>query len=113
APCHSISRYRHGSRSACAARSTATRSRWPHIQARSRSQLIARSVFMPTDAAAVLAQIEGAIAYVDTLAPGDVDQLRRLRATLEAAYDRLHRKAHAAAIFHHHAPCHDHHTRNQ
>ncbi len=48
-------------------------------------------VFVPNEAAAVLDQIEGALAYVDTLAPREtVDELKRVRASLEAAHRRLH-----------------------
>ena len=51
----------------------------------------------------VLDQIQGALAYVDTIAPrADARRFRQLRATLEAAYNRLHQRMHAAGIYHHH-----------
>lgn len=59
------------------------------------------------DAIAVLEQIQGAIAYVDTIAPRpEARRFVALRATLEAAYDRLHRRMHAAGVHHRH-PLHD------
>jgi hypothetical protein len=64
-------------------------------------------VFSQPDAAAVLDQIQGAIAYVDTLAPrAEARRHRELRATLEAAYNRLHARMHRAGVYHTH-PLHD------
>jgi hypothetical protein len=64
-------------------------------------------LFSEPDAAAVLDQIQGAIAYVDTLAPRpEVRRYRELRATLEAAYNRLHQRMHQAGVYHMH-PLHD------
>ncbi|MBB4375154.1 hypothetical protein GGD63_008001 [Bradyrhizobium sp. cir1] len=50
-----------------------------------------KPIFAEADAVSVLAQIEGSIAYIDTLAP-KTDEARhsRLRATLELAHHRLH-----------------------
>jgi hypothetical protein len=64
-------------------------------------------LFSEPDAAAVLDQIQGAIAYVDTLAPRpEVRRYRELRATLEGAYNRLHQRMHQAGVYHMH-PLHD------
>jgi hypothetical protein len=64
-------------------------------------------LFSEPDATTVLDQIQGALAYVDTLAPRpDALRFRELRATLERAYDRLHRRMHAAGVYHRH-PLHD------
>lgn len=64
-------------------------------------------LFSELDAGTVLDQIQGAIAYVDTLAPRpEVRRYRELRATLEAAYNRLHQRMHQAGIYHAH-PLHD------
>jgi hypothetical protein len=66
-------------------------------------------LFSSADATTVLDQIEGAIAYVDTLAPPpDAKRLRQLRATLETAYNRLHQRMHAASVYHRHSTLHDH-----
>ncbi|HEX7291802.1 MAG TPA: CehA/McbA family metallohydrolase [Conexibacter sp.] len=63
--------------------------------------------FCETDAMAVLDQIQGALAYVDTIAPRpEARRFRELRATLETAYQRLHQRMHAAGIYHRH-PLHD------
>jgi hypothetical protein len=60
-------------------------------------------LFSEPDAMAVLDQIQGAMAYVDTIAPrADARRFRELRATLEAAYNRLHQRMHAAGIYHRH-----------
>jgi hypothetical protein len=58
---------------------------------------------------AVLNQIEGAIAYVDTIAPRpEANRFKQLRATLDAAYNRLHQQMHRNGIYHHHTPLHHH-----
>lgn len=68
-----------------------------------------KPLFSPKDAMAVLEQIEGAIAYVDTIAPRPAAQrFKQMRATLEAAHNRLHQRMHNNGIFHRHTPLHDH-----
>jgi hypothetical protein len=68
-----------------------------------------KPLFSKNDAVAVLEQIEGAIAYVDTIAPRpEALRYKQLRATLEAAYNRLHQRLHQNGIFHPHTPLHDH-----
>ncbi len=60
-------------------------------------------LFSAMDSMAVLDQIQGALAYVDTLAPrAEARRLRQLRATLETAYTRLHERMHAAGVYHTH-----------
>lgn len=67
-------------------------------------------ILVETEALAVLEQIEGAIAYVDTLAPRPEEvRFKRMRATLESAYNRLHQRLHQAGVFHQHSPVHQHH----
>lgn len=66
-------------------------------------------LFSAPDAMLVLDQIEGALAYVDTLAPRpEAERFRRMRASLEAAHNRLHQRMHRAGIYHQHTPLHDH-----
>jgi hypothetical protein len=66
-----------------------------------------RPHFREQDAADVLDQIQGAIAYVDTLATrADVRRHQRLRTVLEGAYGLLHQRLHAAGAYHRH-PLHD------
>jgi hypothetical protein len=56
---------------------------------------------------AVLDQIQGTLAYVDTIAPrAEARRFRDLRATLETAYNKLHHRMHAAGVYHRH-PLHD------
>jgi hypothetical protein len=69
-----------------------------------------RPIFVETEALAVLEQIEGALAYVDTLAPRPEEiRFKRLRATLETAHNRLHQRLHQDGVFHQHSPVHQHH----
>ena len=65
--------------------------------------------FKREDAIAVLEQIEGAIAYVDTLAPKPAaQQYKKIRAAIEAAHTRLHQLMHRQGIYHEHNPLHEH-----
>lgn len=68
-----------------------------------------KPLFAQADAMTVLEQIEGAIAYVDTLAPRPAAQrFKQLRATLETAHNQLHQRMHRAGLYHHHTPLHNH-----
>ena len=61
--------------------------------------------FVQKDAAAVLAQIEGALAYVDTLASRPAaERFRQLRASIEIAHQRLHQRMHQYGLMHQHIP---------
>lgn len=65
--------------------------------------------FKREDAIAVLEQIEGALAYVDTLAPKPAArQFKQIRAAIEAAHNRLHHLMHRQGIYHQHNPLHEH-----
>ena len=67
-----------------------------------------KPLFSPTDAASVLQQIEGSLAWLDTLAPrGDADRFTRMRATLASAHTRLHDRLHQQGVAHLHTPVHD------
>ncbi len=71
--------------------------------------VVDKPLFVESEAMAVLEQIEGAIAYVDTLAPRpEALRYKQLRATLESAYNRLHRRLHRQGIFHQHTPLDSH-----
>lgn len=60
-------------------------------------------IFAHLDALQILAQLEGVVAYLDTLAPrSDGQALLRIRATIEAAYQRLHRRLHQQGLYHQH-----------
>ncbi len=68
-----------------------------------------KPVYNPQDAYEMLKQIEGAIAYVDTLASRpDAERFRKMQLTLESAYNRLHQRMHQHGVFHEHGPLHDH-----
>ena len=70
--------------------------------------------FSAVDAGLILDQIEGALAYVDTIAPRpDASRYRQLRATLEGAWNRLHQTMHRHGVFHRHTPLHDHATHHE
>lgn len=65
--------------------------------------------FHQADAIAVLEQIEGALAFVDTLAPKpEAQQFKRIRAALESAHNKLHHLMHRQGIYHDHSPLHAH-----
>lgn len=66
--------------------------------------------FNDQDALSILAQIEGARAYVDTLAPRpDEKRFKAMRLVLEQAYNRMHQRLHAHGVFHEHVLDADHH----
>lgn len=66
-------------------------------------------VYSLQDAVAVLTQIEGSLAFVDTLATrGEAEQYQRLRLKLETAWNRLHQRMHREGVYHKHTPVHDH-----
>jgi hypothetical protein len=62
------------------------------------------------DALTILEQIEGAIAWMDTLAtPVDAQRHRAMRLKLAAIHRDFHQRMHAAGLFHQHAGPHHHH----
>ena len=66
-------------------------------------------IYAPKDAMDILKQIEGAIAFVDTIAPRpEADAYRKLRLTLESAWNTLHQRMHQQGNYHEHSPLHDH-----
>ncbi len=66
-------------------------------------------LFSEVDAVNILEQIEGAIAYVDTIAPRpEAQRYKHLRAILESAHNRMHGRLHAQGLAHRHTPIHLH-----
>ncbi len=60
-------------------------------------------LFRQPDATAVLEQIEGALTYLNTLAPRpDVIRFEKMLATLAAARNQMHQRLHQHGIFHEH-----------
>ena len=68
-----------------------------------------KPIYSQADATTILEQIEGAIAYLDTIAPRpEATRMKQMRATLEAAHNRLHQQMHRDGVYHDHSPLHDH-----
>jgi hypothetical protein len=62
------------------------------------------------DAVTILEQIEGALAYVDTVGTRAEDRVyKRMRQVLEASHRELHNRMHQAGHFHEHTLPQDHH----
>jgi len=62
------------------------------------------------DAASILTQIEGALAYLDTLGTyAEAEAYRRMRLVLTATHRRLHNRLHAHGMMHDHTPGEEHH----
>ena len=65
--------------------------------------------FAAADALTILEQIEGAMAYIDTIATrAEARRYRSMRLVLESAYRRLHDRMHEAGLDHTHSPVSDH-----
>ena len=61
------------------------------------------------DALTILEQIEGALAYVDTIGTrADAAAYKRMRMVLESAHRSLHNRMHEAGHYHEHTPVADH-----
>jgi hypothetical protein len=71
---------------------------------------VAGSAFMAAaDALSILQQVEGMIAYLDTISiRADVKTYQRMRLLLTSAHRSLHNRMHQNGVFHQHAPANDH-----
>lgn len=70
--------------------------------------------FSAVDAVTMLDQIEGALAYIDTLGTrADDATYKRMRMTLTAAHRKLHNELHRCGHHHHHTHPHDHHRHHE
>lgn len=66
--------------------------------------------FAAADAVTILDQIEGALAYLDTVGTrADTAAYKRMRMILTAAHRRLHNELHRRGHYHEHTHEHDHH----
>ena len=66
--------------------------------------------YADADALTILEQIEGAMAYIDTIAiRADVKRYKEMRLVLESAYRRLHNRMHEHGFHHQHSHGTDHH----
>jgi hypothetical protein len=64
------------------------------------------------DALTILEQIEGALAYIDTVGTrADIKTYKRLRLVLTAAHRELHNRMHQLGHYHEHTPVKDHRKR--
>jgi hypothetical protein len=63
----------------------------------------------PADAVTILEQIEGALAYLDTVGTRAEDHVyKRMRLVLESAHRSLHNRMHQLGHYHTHTPTEDH-----
>jgi hypothetical protein len=61
------------------------------------------------DAVTILDQVEGAMAFLDTVGTRSDDRsYMRMRLALESAYRSLHNRMHQQGFFHEHAPVNEH-----
>jgi len=65
--------------------------------------------YAAADAVTILEQIEGALAYLDTVGTrAETRAYKRMRLILEGAHRRLHNRMHQMGHYHEHMPPHDH-----
>ncbi|MBC7314867.1 MAG: CehA/McbA family metallohydrolase [Chloroflexi bacterium] len=65
--------------------------------------------YAAADAVTILEQIEGALAYLDTVGTrAETRAYKRMRLILEGAHRRLHNRMHQMGHYHEHTPPHDH-----
>lgn len=68
-------------------------------------------MFAGADALTILEQIEGAMAYLDTVGTRtEENAYKRMRLVLESTHRTLHNRMHQISVYHQHNPITDHHT---
>ena len=73
------------------------------------AQVAGTEFFAAADAVTILEQVEGALAYLDTLATRPADKVfKRMRMALVSAHRRLHNRMHQMGFTHAHTPATDH-----
>jgi hypothetical protein len=66
-------------------------------------------LFAAADAVTILEQIEGALAFLDTVGTRAEDKAyRRMRLVIESAHRALHNRMHRQGLFHGHTPAEEH-----
>lgn len=66
-------------------------------------------LFAAADALTILEQIEGSMAWLDTLGTrAQTAAYKRMRLVLESAHRSIHNRMHQAGHFHEHTPAQDH-----
>lgn len=64
---------------------------------------------MEHDAVSILEQIEGSLAYIDTVGTrAQVEQYKRIRMVLQSVHRKLHNRMHNLGHFHEHTVSEDH-----
>ena len=72
-------------------------------------ELAGSAFYADADALTILEQIEGAMAYIDTIATrADAKRYKEMRLVLESAYRRLHNRMHEQGFYHDHTHSTDH-----
>jgi len=67
------------------------------------------TMMVEMDAITILEQIEGSLAYIDTIGTqADEKSLKRMRLVLESAHRDLHNRMHQLGQYHNHSPLKDH-----
>ena len=65
--------------------------------------------YSAADAMTILDQIEGALAYLDTVGTrAETKTYKRMRMVLTSAHRKLHNRMHHAGVYHGHSPTTDH-----
>ena len=66
-------------------------------------------IFAAADAVTILEQIEGALAYLDTVGTRAEDRAyKRMRLVLQSAHRDFHNRMHQSGYYHNHTPVADH-----
>jgi hypothetical protein len=74
------------------------------------AQVEGSEILAAADAVTILEQIEGAMAYLDTIGTrADDAAYKRMRLVLSAAQRRLHNRLHQQGLYHEHTPTEEHH----
>ena len=72
-------------------------------------QVIGSPLIAAADAVTILDQIEGSLAYIDTIGTRAEDRVyKKMRLILDSAYRSLHQRMHQAGYFHDHGPQNSH-----
>ena len=72
-------------------------------------QVAGKDLYSAPDAMTILAQVEGALAYLDTVGTrAEIKAYKRLRMVLTSAHRKLHNRMHRKGVYHKHSVTEDH-----
>jgi hypothetical protein len=72
-------------------------------------ELAGSEFYAAADALTILEQIEGAMAFLDTIGTrAQTEKVRKMRMVLESAHRELHNRMHRDGVYHDHSPIEDH-----